>query len=94
LKIVDINQPSRREMRKCLNKYDDFWHTIQNGENAEENCRRYDRIIKENSFLKDKMEIFLNGGSLAGSAKQMKAAQRSKKKARGKNSKEQVETLI
>lgn len=40
------------------------------------------------------METFLNGGSLAGSAKQMKAAQNSKKKARGKNAKEQVETLI
>jgi hypothetical protein len=33
------------------------------------------------------MEIFLNGGSLAGSAKQMKAAQKSKKKSRGKNAK-------
>ena len=51
-------------MRKCLNKYDDFWHTLQNGESAEENCRRYDHIIKENFFLKDKLEIFLNGGSL------------------------------
>lgn len=40
------------------------------------------------------MEIFLNGGSLAGSAKQIKAAQKSKKKARSKNAKEQVETLI
>ena len=41
------------------------------------------------------MKIFLNGGSLAGSAKQIKAAQKFKKgKAKGKNSKEQVETLI
>ncbi len=86
LKIVDVNQPSRRQMRKCLNRYDDFWHTIQNGQNAEENCKRYDRIMKENAFLKDKMETFLNGGSLAGSAKQLK--QKSKKgKARGKGAK-------
>jgi hypothetical protein len=37
------------------------------------------------------MEIFLNGGSLAGSAKQLKAAQKSKKgKNKSKKEKEQV----
>jgi len=40
------------------------------------------------------MEIFLNGGSLAGSAKQIKAAKSKKGRARGKNAKQQVETLI
>lgn len=45
--------------------------------------------MKENAFLKDKMEVFLNGGSLAGTVKQMK--QKSKKgKARGKGAKEAV----
>ncbi len=43
--------------------------------------------MKENAFLKDKMEIFLNGGSLAGSAKQIKAALKSKKAKRNKNAK-------
>lgn len=46
-------------------------------------------------FLKDKMETFLNGGSLAGSIKQSNKSNKSKKgKTRGKNSKQQVETLI
>ena len=41
------------------------------------------------------METFLNGGSLAGSIKKTKASQKSKKgKSKGKNVKEQVETLI
>jgi hypothetical protein len=74
-------------MRKCLNKYDDFWHTLQNGENAEENCKRYDQIIKENMFLKDKMETFLNGGSLAGSTKKKGSLKSKKGKSRGKNAK-------
>ena len=43
--------------------------------------------MKENMYLKDKMQIFLNGGSLAGSTKKSnKASQKSKKaKTREKN---------
>lgn len=60
-KIVDVDQPSKREIRKCLNRYDDFWSSIKNGDTNEENFKRYERIMVENNKLREKLENFLNG---------------------------------
>ncbi len=61
-KVVEIEQPSRRAMRKCLNnKYDDFWIAFENSETAVDNYHRYEQIMSENPILKADMEAFLNG---------------------------------
>ena len=33
-KITDIETPSKREIRKCLNRYDQFWNSIKNGDST------------------------------------------------------------
>lgn len=60
-KITNVETPSKREIRKCLNRYDQFWNSIKNGDSVEENFRRYERIMMENQKLKEKLELFLNG---------------------------------
>jgi hypothetical protein len=40
-KIANVDTPSKREIRKCLNRYDEFWNTIKNGDSNEDNFRRY-----------------------------------------------------
>ena len=92
-KITNVETPSKREIRKCLNRYDEFWNTIKNGDSIEENFRRYERIMMENQRLREKLEQFLNG-SLAIRSKNDDKKEKKTGKKRGKQAAAQVETLI
>ena len=45
-KVDEVIKPSKRDMRKSLNRIDEFWKNFNNGQSADVNLKRFNNIIR------------------------------------------------
>ena len=78
-KVDEVLLPSKRDLRKWLNRQDDFWKDVSKGDSPENNLKRFHNIIREKSELKEKIENFITYGKIISPKKVVTEKKTSKK---------------